>query len=345
MSVFLLLLGVVTTAAGLSLVASGLSGHDGAVDTDIITPGTIAAVGGLILIGLGLVVRELQRIERALAVRPVLRPAPSTETTAVASADSPEAPVRIPFPPKPKTSSGARGEPAVAIATPAPPATDIAPQPAAAPPPAAPTPEPPAVAAATPMTEPATSEDGAFERLRAKFPTLARLENGAVIDGAEVPIVTRRVAIPEEQESEVKHTALAAGGGRTNGATPPRGTPPRSEQKPRPPASADKPKASVLNAFWPAGPRRDQQPTAAPAAAPVATAGAEPKAVRPAPAAPSPAAVEPAAAVPVSALKSGVVEGMAYTLYSDGSIEAQLAQGKLRFSSITALRDHIERGA
>jgi hypothetical protein len=36
---------------------------------------------------------------------------------------------------------------------------------------------------------------------------------------------------------------------------------------------------------------------------------------------------------------------MAYTLYSDGSIEAQLPQGTLRFGSITALRDHIESGA
>jgi hypothetical protein len=44
----------------------------------------------------------------------------------------------------------------------------------------------------------------------------------------------------------------------------------------------------------------------------------------------------------VTILKSGVIEGMAYTLYSDGSIEAQLPQGTLRFGSIAALRDHIE---
>jgi hypothetical protein len=44
----------------------------------------------------------------------------------------------------------------------------------------------------------------------------------------------------------------------------------------------------------------------------------------------------------VSVLKSGVVEGMAYTLYSDGSIEAQLPQGTLRFGSMSALRNHIE---
>jgi hypothetical protein len=34
---------------------------------------------------------------------------------------------------------------------------------------------------------------------------------------------------------------------------------------------------------------------------------------------------------------------MAYTLYSDGSIEAQLPQGMLRFGSISELRAHIEQ--
>jgi hypothetical protein len=47
----------------------------------------------------------------------------------------------------------------------------------------------------------------------------------------------------------------------------------------------------------------------------------------------------------ISILKSGVVDGMAYTLYSDGSIEAQLPQGTLRFGSIAELRTHIEQGA
>ena len=43
----------------------------------------------------------------------------------------------------------------------------------------------------------------------------------------------------------------------------------------------------------------------------------------------------------VSVLKSGVIEGMAYTLYSDGSIEADLPQGMMRFPSIDALRRHL----
>ena len=44
-------------------------------------------------------------------------------------------------------------------------------------------------------------------------------------------------------------------------------------------------------------------------------------------------------------LKSGVVDGMAYTLYADGSIEAQLPQGTVRFGSIAELRAHIENNA
>ena len=43
----------------------------------------------------------------------------------------------------------------------------------------------------------------------------------------------------------------------------------------------------------------------------------------------------------VNVLKSGVIEGMGYTLYSDGSIEADLPQGMMRFPSIDALRRHL----
>ena len=64
------------------------------------------------------------------------------------------------------------------------------------------------------------------------------------------------------------------------------------------------------------------------------------------------AANEPAAAEPpktdlppgVTVMKSGVVDGMAYTLYSDGSIEAQFAgESPIRFASFDALRAHVEQ--
>ncbi|HYS48485.1 MAG TPA: hypothetical protein VEM36_06910 [Xanthobacteraceae bacterium] len=81
-----------------------------------------------------------------------------------------------------------------------------------------------------------------------------------------------------------------------------------------------------------------QPPTPTPASAPKAGEApadqvrtpSEPVAIRP--------SREPQA---VTILKSGVIEGMAYTLYSDGSIEADLPQGMARFSSIDALRRHL----
>lgn len=48
-------------------------------------------------------------------------------------------------------------------------------------------------------------------------------------------------------------------------------------------------------------------------------------------------------AAEVTVLKSGVVDGMAYSLYSDGSIEAQMPEGMMRFASIDELREHLDR--
>jgi hypothetical protein len=46
----------------------------------------------------------------------------------------------------------------------------------------------------------------------------------------------------------------------------------------------------------------------------------------------------------VTVLRSGNVDGMAYTLYSDGSIEAQFAgEGPIRFASFAALKAHVEQ--
>ena len=45
----------------------------------------------------------------------------------------------------------------------------------------------------------------------------------------------------------------------------------------------------------------------------------------------------------VTVLKSGVVDGMAYSLYSDGSIEAELPEGTMRFGSIDELRTHLDQ--
>jgi hypothetical protein len=47
----------------------------------------------------------------------------------------------------------------------------------------------------------------------------------------------------------------------------------------------------------------------------------------------------------VSILKSGIIDGMAYTLYSDGSIEADMPQGTMRFASVIELRAYLEKSS
>jgi hypothetical protein len=57
----------------------------------------------------------------------------------------------------------------------------------------------------------------------------------------------------------------------------------------------------------------------------------------------SPARARNTGVPPATLLKSGVVDGMAYSLYSDGSIEAQMAEEMMRFASIDELRAHLDQ--
>jgi hypothetical protein len=52
-------------------------------------------------------------------------------------------------------------------------------------------------------------------------------------------------------------------------------------------------------------------------------------------------ATPPPAPAGAAVYKSGVIDGMAYTLYVDGSIEAELPQGTIRFASVEALQTYL----
>jgi hypothetical protein len=289
--VFLLILGAVITAAGIVLLAPGLPVQGQEFDASIITPGAVAVVGGLILIGLGLAVRVLGRIERALAVRQMPRTVRPAEAAADASlAEELSTPAPIPFPPKP----------------------------AAVPRPHAP---------ATPA-EAVPSEDAGFQRLREKFPTLLRLDSASVTEEADASLLPQPPVRIDEEVDEVDNAVAASQG---NGAAPAR-TIRRLDVNARPSGRAER--ARSFDALLPTRlrPVREGQTAAAQPALP-----AEP--VRDL----QPAVTVSQAPAPVSILKSGEVDGMAYTLYSDGSIEAALPQGTLRFGSITELRNHIEQ--
>jgi hypothetical protein len=105
---------------------------------------------------------------------------------------------------------------------------------------------------------------------------------------------------------------------------PPLASPPQERQ----------PQTSYFDTMWPAEPRPAKRPMAdEPTPEPsVAAMAAAPDA-------------HPENEPPVAILKSGVVDGMGYTLYVDGSIEAELPQGTLRFASINDLRNHLAKTA
>ena len=285
MYAFLLVLGSVIAAAGLALVASGISFQEHTFDLGSVTPGTVAIIGGLILIGLAMVVRALLRVEQALIARATPRAPRAGEALGAVIASGQAA---IPFPPKPA---------------------------------AAPRPQPEATLA------------------QSQVPAAARIESAPMVEGSEVSLLPQAPVRPDEEKSDID-PAVA---GRLNGAAHGKGAPAvavsgRPMRKPQP----QQPKGSVFDSLWPKAQAAPLASVAAPAPAQVLQRA---EAGEPAVSAQHPAVPPQVTAASVSILKSGVVEGMAYTLYSDGSIEAQLPGGTLRFGSITELRNHIEQSA
>ncbi|MGC2593649.1 MAG: hypothetical protein WA425_17225 [Xanthobacteraceae bacterium] len=270
-----------------------MSIHDRTYDTTIVTPGVVAAVGGLLLIGLGLALRVLQRIEQEIAQRRIV-PLEGTREPA---------PIPLPKP------------------------------------------------ALHPVTAPivaASAREKHVENLPEAAPALARLESKRVAEEAELsspPVI--EPALPTSVDVAVAEAERARTAKRRNGAVPDR-LAPRLDMSLRSPGASERPAGPSFDALWPKGQRLLRSAPPVPAQAAVAPAEEPEASFEPAAATVqtlAPDAVADAAPEPVSVLKSGVVDGMAYTLYSDGSIEAQLPQGMLRFGSITELRNHIEQSA
>jgi hypothetical protein len=99
------------------------------------------------------------------------------------------------------------------------------------------------------------------------------------------------------------------------------------------------PQPENFDAIWDGEtPRRSTAPQPEPSPPPPESPASAAAPIAPSPAQPA----EPKAAQSPTILKSGVVDGMAYTLYTDGSIEARLPQGTVKFASVAELRAHIE---
>jgi hypothetical protein len=321
MYALLLIFGAAMTAAGIGLSASGVSVQEHTFDPAIITPGIVALIGGLILIGLGLAIRTLARIEQVLIGQSMSFAGRLAETEArMAAAEQPITPT-LPFPPRPpQTSKPPKHADVVAAAS----------------------------------LEP-VAEVG-LERLREKFPDLVRVDSAPVVEETDVSLLPKSPPqSPPQSPLRANEEAAETG----NGVVPHQAVPhqangngsvrpaPRLEVNARPASRPERGKG--FETFWPKRQRPGKTSEAAmppPASEPsveVAPTSSVPEpAVEPAVDAEPPEVNAAAAPAGVSVLKSGIVDGMAYTLYSDGSIEAQLPQGLLRFGSIAELRNHIE---
>lgn len=266
----LFIVGALALVLGVAAIGFGIPVQEFSFGNTLIIAGVTAATGGLIVIALGAVVAQLQRLNEALGSAAML-PHPQEMFESGSGAPTAAKPEPSPFEP--------RG---------------------------------PSVPPEFPMPAPA--------------PMLRNPEEPAEVVN-EAPLSPPATAEPEPETAA------------------PRERPAWMRQRPpAPPVKEEAKGSSFFDSMWPAENkmfgRQEPEEAPAPAEPPVAEAPS---------ATPEPMPEEPATEPPqekpraVAILKSGVVDGMSYTLYVDGSIEAELPQGTLRFASIHELRAHLEQ--
>lgn len=380
MSVVLLIVGLVATAVGFFALGMGIS-LQLTFGNALIMAGSISAAAGLVLIGMSSILRQLRKIHQALQGKMPARAAETVEPLAPPIARMtpavPPSPVPMrPFvrseldaPPPPLPEMFSTGAPQAAepprmlepsrihepLRMPEPPqrvieprfpvATSSEPAPAPAPAPgpldwlrskskpAAPSMPPPPMPIRPVAPEPMPSRPVAMEPPMVEVPDEAPLsprppQRPSMMPSAPEPPEPKAWTPPGRPEAPPE--------------MPPRAEPPMARPAPQPEPSKD-----GFDLVWP-----DRAPTTAPASEaakrepaldmPLPPVPARPRESKPAdrkPPGPARMTVERGPAI----LKSGVIDGMPYTLYADGSIEAELPQGTVKFASVDALRTHLEK--
>lgn len=360
MSVLLYGAGAIAFVAGAVMLGFGIPVHEFSFGNTLIIAGVTAMIGGMIVAALGLVAAQVQLLTEALTrgapVRAGRSPLPIDAVGRL-----PAAPARIPFPPRPKAdqkyemfeaseqmreefsfaspAEAALHEPAYDHSAPLLPNPDEPPvtvddevslsprhpfAPAApadlhepAPPPFLQRAEPPAFEAnwRTPAKD-SQGKSAASESLEpkpgaAKTPQMPAPSMKADSSGAAAPSPRQKTYFDSmwpNEPAEAKAEKPAEPKFQSPFAPPPRApAKPAAPSEPHSPASDEAPETAMA---WQDG---------------------------------EPAQTDEARSVAI--LKSGVVDGMGYTLYVDGSIEAELPQGTLHFASINELRSHLEKAS
>ncbi|MEN3382481.1 MAG: hypothetical protein V7608_2525 [Hyphomicrobiales bacterium] len=330
MHLLLLALGVLVTAVGAVMLAFSVPLTDLA-GVALFTSGMIAAVGGFILIGVSAVVRGLNQIAERLDIQPL----PMPHVAAVAH----EAPA-------PRLVRAAAEPPVAASVT----------------------------VSEAKASEPRASEVKAFEakasEARASEVKASEAKASEVLRAPEAPkpsepkpSESKPSEMPKAPEPIAARGALLGWFGR---AKSPATANAAAEETPRVRLSAVQNGAQTEPSDGPANlaalarspePLQASEPfpSIVTRANPAAQFAAEPApavaapAVRPAPR-PVPRPAPPAAQKPgavqdgtasTTVYRSGVIDGMAYSLFMDGSIEAELPDGRVKFGTIDELQKYL----
>ena len=305
MATILSLLGIAVTAAGVAAIGFGIPINEFTLGTTLIVAGVSAFTGGLVLIGLATVVAELGRLREAMRARPIARSAaPSADAQELAQTAA--APVAL------GTSgliAGARAAQAAST-------------------------RPKAEAPQVRQVEPRAPGTSRVDTSRAE-----PAEPSIVADEEEVTLSPSGAALPQPHRPRTLEPAPAepkvSAEDRVGGAAVEALKASRLDflfrSKPARPAS----QRENFGAASPAGKRAETESSPVLEAdqdQPDHEAAVQDRQQQASDEQPRAAAI----------LKSGVVDGMAYTLYADGSIEAKLPHGTVRFGSIAELRAYIE---
>ncbi|HEV7600249.1 MAG TPA: hypothetical protein VGO49_08315 [Bradyrhizobium sp.] len=298
MMTMLLIAGIAVLAAGLLAVGFGIPVKEFSFGNTLILAGAVAACTGVILLGLAVVVREIQNIARRLgsANAATSRANRERQASGAGSGDQPPDNGFLSGRDQPASENLDGAKPAAALSR--------------------------SAGSSAPWQEEAAARDRA--RLRGD----ATQEPAPSEAAATKP---RRNLLFSSSSRKERERALA------------RPTDPAAaDSGPAPPVAPPAPKDAAAATFEDAWPQSDRGRSDALRRPHTPSTFAEPNAAAPAPerTAPTVPSEEPA---PVTVLKSGVVDGMAYSLYSDGSIEAQMPEGMMRFASIDELRAHLDQ--
>jgi hypothetical protein len=324
MNVFLLALGLLATAAGCVMVGFGIPINAFSLGNTLIIAGTVAISSGLILVALAAALGQLRRIAEALNGRALANIARAPEsvgsmvppTARMTPAGPTPVPTRAQMPPKPLDMQDAF------------------------PPDSRPASRPhdlrfPATTASEPP--------GPLDWLRAKgkpaasAPAVPAAGESSMVDVTdEAPLSPRPPQRPPASAEPVLEPKVWPPTGRANGPSPEF----RRRMAP-PPEPPKEPDVHQFDAVWdrpgPMPAETNRETKSEPSSPTGSSRDDQPPERRPEPVLKASSERMP------TILKSGVIDGMPYTLYADGSIEAQLPQGTVKFASVDALRAHLEK--